>query len=295
LQNKTKFFDRSFHYALLVFVLTTLAVTLSVVVVLLNESSGFFAHVNLLDFLFGTKWTPLLEPKSFGILPLICGTFMIVIGAIAFALPVGLAIAIYLSEFASYNSRKRIKPILEVLAGIPTIVYGFFALTFITPLLKNIFPEIQIFNALSGALVVGIMILPMVASLCDDGFRALPPSLREGAYGLGAKPYEVIRHILLPASTSRIAATLILAISRAIGETMAVTLAAGATPNLSFNFLDSIQTMTAYIVQVSLGDTPANSIEYQSSYAVGLVLFIMTFFMNVIGNLVLAKKPLEAM
>jgi phosphate transport system permease protein len=292
---KTKLIDQFLKTLLFVLVVLTLAITLGVIFVLFKESSLFFSQVPLWDFLTGTRWAPLLEPKSFGVLPLVVGTFIIVIGSILLALPAGLIIATYLSEFSTDRTRNIVKPVLEILAGIPTIVYGFFALTFITPVLKKIFPEIQIFNALSGAIVVGIMILPMVASLCDDGFRAVPKTLREGAYGLGAKSFEVILMVVIPASSSRIAAAVILAVSRAIGETMAVTLAAGATPNMTINPLESIQTMTAYIVQVSLGDTPAGGIEYQTCYAVGLLLFVMTFFMNVLGNLVMSRPKLEGM
>lgn len=294
-QLKTKLLDFTFKSSLFALVLTTLAVTVCVVIVLFNESAGFFDEVKITEFLFGTRWAPLLEPKSFGVLPLASGTMIIVVGSILLALPAGLIIATYLSEFSTDRTRNIIKPILEILAGIPTIVYGFFALTFITPVLKNFFPEIQIFNALSGAIVVGIMILPMVASLCDDGFRAVPTALREGAYGLGAKSFEVILMVVIPASASRIGAAVILAISRAIGETMAVTLAAGATPNMTFNPLESIQTMTAYIVQVSMGDTPAGGIEYQTCYVVGLLLFFMTLIMNILGNVIMSRPRVEGM
>jgi len=295
LSQKTKRIDLIFKLSLFVFVVSTLVITASVIAILLHESSDFFNTVPLQDFLFGTRWAPLLEPQSFGVLPLVSGTLLIVFGAILFALPTGLLVATYLSEYASDRTRNIIKPILEILAGIPTIVYGFFALTFITPMLRLVFPEIQIFNALSGAIVVGIMILPMIASLCDDGFRAIPRSLREGAYGLGANTFEVISQIVIPSSASRIGAAIVLAVSRAIGETMAVTLAAGATPNMTINPLESIQTMTAYIVQVSLGDTPAGGIEYQTCYAVGILLFAMTFMMNILGNVVLSRPKLEGM
>ena len=242
----------------------------------------------------GTRWAPLLEPKSFGVLPLVNGTFMIVLGSIGLALPAGLLIATYLNEFASDRLRSMIKPALEVLAGIPTVVYGFFALTFVTPVLKVVFPEIQIFNGASGAIVVAIMILPMIASLVDDGFRSVPSALREGAYGLGANSFEVITQVVMPAASTRIMAAVILAVSRAIGETMAVTLAAGATPKITANPLESIQTMTAYIVQVTSGDVQAGGIEYQTVYVVGALLFVITFLMNVIGNIVLSKPVMEA-
>lgn len=281
---KAKWIDKSLEGILLLCVSITVLTTLCVVFILGKESLSFFSSVPIFDFLFGTRWEPLLEPKSFGVLPLVCGTLLIVVGAMTIALPLGLIIATYLNEFASNRFRSVVKPALEILAGIPTVVYGYFALTFITPLLKTVFPDMQIFNAASGAIVVGIMILPMISSLCDDAFRAIPTTLRDGAYALGATPYEVMIQIILPAAKSGVAASFILAVSRAIGETMAVTLAAGATPKMTLNPLESIQTMTAYIVQVSLGDTPAGGIEYQTCFAVAGLLFVMTFSMNLIGS-----------
>lgn len=286
---KARLIDKSLEGILLLCVSVTVLTTLCVVVILGKESLSFFSTVPLFDFLFGTRWEPLLEPKSFGVLPLVCGTFLIVVGAMIIALPAGIIIATYLNEFASNNLRSVVKPVLEILAGIPTVVYGYFALTFITPLLKIVFPDMQIFNAASGAIVVGIMILPMISSLCDDAFKAIPAALRDGAYALGATPFEVITQIVLPAAKSRVAASVVLAVSRAIGETMAVTLAAGATPKMTLNPLESIQTMTAYIVQVSLGDTPAGGIEYQTCFAVAGLLFVMTFTMNLIGNHFIVK------
>jgi phosphate transport system permease protein len=286
---KARWIDKSLEGILLLCVSVTVLTTLCVVGILGKESIAFFSQVPIVDFLFGTRWEPLLEPKSFGVLPLVCGTFLIAVGAMIIALPAGLIIATYLNEFASGELRSVIKPVLEILAGIPTIVYGYFALTFITPLLKMIFPDMQIFNAASGAIVVGIMILPMISSLSDDAFRAIPTTLRDGAYALGATPYEVTTQIILPAAKSRVAASVVLAISRAIGETMAVTLAAGATPKMTLNPLESIQTMTAYIVQVSLGDTPAGGIEYQTCFAVAGLLFVMTFTMNLVGNHFIVK------
>ncbi len=282
--NKTKFIDHAVHLALLLCVSVTILTTCTVVVILAVESWDFFAQVSIIDFLFGTRWEPLLEPKSFGVLPLVCGTLLIVTGSILIAVPAGLLIAAYLNEFASSRLRAIIKPTLEILAGIPTVVYGYFALTFITPILKMIWPEMQVFNALSAAIVVGIMILPMISSLCDDAFHAVPGELRDGAYALGATPYEVTTQIVLPAAKSHVGAAIVLAVSRAIGETMAVTLAAGATPKMTLNPLESIQTMTAYIVQVSLGDTPAGGIEYQTIFAVAALLFVMTLSMNMLGN-----------
>lgn len=269
--------------------LVSVATTIGIVLILSKETFGFFQHVSLAEFLFGTKWTPLLEPRHFGVLPLLCGTFLIVIGASLLAIPVGLTSAIYLSEYAPDKTRRTLKPILEVLAGIPTVVYGYFALSFITPLLSKVLPATQVFNALSASIVVGIMILPMVASLCDDALRAVPDSLRSGAYALGATHFEVSTRVVVPSALSGVVASFVLAISRAIGETMAVTLAAGATPKLTLNPLESIQTMTAYIVQVSLGDTPAGTVEYQTIFAVGALLFAITLGANLIAHMVLKR------
>lgn len=257
---------------------------------LTKESFIFFKEVSIIDFLTGAEWHPLLVPQSFGVLPLVFGTMTIVIGSVLIALPCGLMVAVYLSEYASVRGRKILKPALEVLAGIPTIVYGYFALTFITPIIKSIYPETEVFNGLSGSIVVAVMILPMISSLCDDAFRSVPAHLKQGAFALGANTFEVVSQILVPASKTRIGAAVILAVSRAIGETMAVTLAAGATPKMGLQFLESIQTMTAYIVQVSLGDTPQGGIEYQSSFAVGALLFLMTLIMNLIGHQLVFKK-----
>ncbi len=269
--------------------LLSVLVTISIIVVLAREASTFFRDVPVLDFLFGTRWTPLLEPRSFGVLPLVAGTFLIVFGSALIGIPIGLASAIYLSEYAARRSRTIIKPVLEILAGVPTVVYGYFALTFITPLLRAVFPTTNIFNAASAAIVVGIMVLPMVASLCDDALRAVPDSLRQGAYALGATPFEVSGRVVVPAALSGIIASFVLALSRAIGETMAVTIAAGATPRLTGNPLESIQTMTAYIVQVSLGDTPAGTVEYQTIFAVGALLFAITLVANLLANRILRR------
>jgi phosphate transport system permease protein len=264
-------------------------VTIAIIVVLAWEAWTFFRDVPVWDYLFGTRWTPLLEPRAFGVLPLLGGTFMIVFGAALIGIPIGLASAVYMSEYASARSRSIVKPILEILAGIPTVVYGYFALTFITPLLRTVLPQTNIFNAASAAVVVGIMVLPMVASLCDDALRAVPDSLRQGAYALGATPFEVSTRVVIPAALSGIVASFVLALSRAIGETMAVTIAAGATAKLTFNPLESIQTMTAYIVQVSLGDTPAGTVEYQTIFAVGALLFVITLAANLLAIRILRR------
>jgi phosphate transport system permease protein len=289
LQNKTnlteRIFEKIFAFSSYISILTTTLI----IYILFTESYTFFSNIPITDFLFGTHWEPLLEPKSFGVLPLLFGTLMIVIGSAFICIPMGLIIAIYLSQYASKKTRRIIKPILEILAGIPTVVYGYFALTFITPILRTFIPSTEIFNAASGAIVVGIMILPMVASLCDDALRSVPKSLKEGGFALGTTSFEVIRGILVPSAFSGIMASFVLAISRAFGETMAVTLAAGATPRFTVNPLESIQTMTAYIVQVSLGDTPQGGIEYQTIFAVAALLFIVTLIMNLISNFIMNK------
>ncbi len=260
--------------------------TIGIVYTLVTETINFFKTIPIFDFLFGTKWSPLIPPKSFGILPLLSGTLLITVIACLVAVPIGLASAIYLSEYAPKRVRKILKPILEVLAGIPTIVYGYFALSVVTPAIQTIFNGAGVFNALSAGIVVGIMIIPMVSSLSEDAMSAVPRSLRDGAYALGATRLEVALKIVVPAAFSGIVASAVLAFSRAIGETMIVTLAAGSTPNMTVNPLESIQTMTAYIVQVSLGDTPHGSIEYGSIFAVGMTLFVITLLLNILAQYV---------
>ena len=277
------------RFALFLCAFLSILTTLSIIAILAWEAYSFFREVGVFDFLSGTRWTPLLEPRSFGVLPLVAGTAQIVVGASLIAIPVGLASAIYLAEFASAKVRRVLKPVLEILAGIPTVVYGYFALTFVTPLIAAVFPSTQIFNAASASIVVGIMVLPMTASLCDDALRAVPESLRQGAFALGATQFEVTLRVVLPAALSGVMASFVLAASRAIGETMAVTLAAGATPKMTLDPLQSIQTMTAYIVQVSLGDTPVGTVEYQTIFAVAALLFTITLGMNIIAHRVLAR------
>ncbi len=262
----------------------SIVATVGIVVVLLTESLGFFAEVSPVEFLAGTRWSPDLVPRSFGILPLVNGTLLVAAGAALIALPVGLATAIYLSEFASIRTKRTVKPALEILAGIPTVVYGYFAVTLVTPVLRTLFPGVGVFNAASAAIVVGIMILPMVSSLSEDALSAVPGSLREAAYGVGATRFEVATRIVVPAGLPGIAASFILAISRAIAETIVVTLAAGATPGMTLDLLQSVQTMTAYIVQVSLGDAPSGSIEYRTLFAVGLLLFLITLALNLLSQ-----------
>ena len=274
---------------LLLCVLVSVLTTVGIVLSLITETVGFFRKVSILEFLTGTRWTPLFDPAHFGILPLLAGTLMVAIGASLVALPVGLATAIYLSEYAPDGLRRVVKPVLEVLAGVPTVVYGYFALTFVTPVIRHFVPDANVFNAASASMVMGIMILPMVSSLSEDAMVSVPRSLREAAYALGATRFEVSTRVVVPSALSGIVASFILAISRAIGETMIVTLAAGATPRLTLNPFESIQTMTAYIVQVSLGDTPFGSIAYRSIFAVGMSLFLITLAMNVLGNLVVRR------
>jgi len=258
--------------------------TIGIVITLLSETVNFFREIPIFDFLFGTKWSALIEPKQFGILPLLAGTLMITSIAIIVALPIGLASAIYLSEYAPDKVRRIVKPILEVLAGVPTIVYGYFAISIITPIIQFIFPSAGVYNALSAGIAVGIMIIPMICSLSEDAMSAVPRSLRDGAYALGATRFEVALKIVVPAAFSGIVSSAVLAFSRALGETMIVSLAAGSTPTLTFNPLDSIQTMTAYIVQVSLGDIAHGSIEYGSIFAVGMTLFVFTFLLNILAQ-----------
>jgi phosphate transport system permease protein len=269
--------------------LVSVATTAGIIGVLAFEAFEFFREVPLTDFLFGTRWTPMFEPRSFGVLPLVGGTFMIVIGSSVVAVPLGLASAIFLSEYAGARLRGVLKPVLEVLAGVPTVVYGYFALTFVTPILQRFFPETRVFNAASASIVVGIMILPLIASLCDDALRAVPEELRQAAFALGATRMEVSLRVVLPAALSGVLASFVLAVSRAIGETMAVTLAAGQTPNLTFDFRESIQTMTAYIVQVSLGDAPAGTVAFKTLFAVAALLFVITLTMNLIAHRVLRR------
>lgn len=285
-QNKfaSRLRERSVIITLFLCAAVSVITTLTINVILLEESFAFFRKVSPLEFFFTSTWTPLFKPTHFGVLPLISGTLLVAVGALIVALPFGLAIGIFLSEYASSAVREVLKPVLEILAGIPSVVYGYFALTTITPMLQSVFPSIEVFNAASGAIVVGIMVLPTIASICDDSLKAVPRSLREGAYALGARKYEVIAQIVIPSTLSGILASFILAFSRAIGETMAVTLAAGATPQVTLNPFVGIQTMTSYIAQVSLGDTPHGSIEYQSIFAVGLVLFVMTLSTNLLSQ-----------
>jgi phosphate transport system permease protein len=264
-------------------------VTVGIVAVLASETVAFFGEVSLREFFTTTEWAPLFEPRRFGVLPLLAGTALVTAGAALVGLPAGLGIAVFLNEYAPAWVQSIIKPVMELLAGIPTVVYGYFAVTTITPALQRLIPDVEIFNAASAALVVGIMILPMVASLCDDAIRSVPRALKDAGYALGATTYEVTSQVTIPAALSGIMSAFILALSRAVGETMAVTLAAGSTPRLTANPFESVQTLTAYIVQVSMGDTPHGTIEYRSIFAVGMLLFVMTLAFNLLAHLLVKR------
>jgi phosphate transport system permease protein len=282
---KERFIESALGFCALISVFTTLGIA----AVLIYESAGFFAAVPLARFLGDTQWTPQFVDKFFGIWPLLAGTFLVTVISAVVALPIGTASAVYIAEYVPAKLRRWLKPALELLAGVPTVVYGYFALTFVTPLLQRFIPGLGVYNALSAGIVVGIMIIPVVASLSEDAIRAVPRSLAEGAYALGATKHEVVLRVLVPGAFSGIVASFILAISRAIGETMIVTMAAGATPRLTLNPVESIQTMTAYIVQVSLGDTPQGGIVYSSIFAVGLVLFLLTLALNLVAAAIIRK------
>ncbi|ELY49545.1 phosphate ABC transporter permease subunit PstC [Natronolimnohabitans innermongolicus] len=261
--------------------LVTVLTTVAIILVLVDGAIDFFSEVSLVEYLTGTEWNPRdSADPSFGVLPLVWGTMVITVGSALIAIPVGTLTAIYLSEYADERIRSALKPTLEVLAGIPTIVYGFFALSFITPIIQLFYPDVGVFNALSGAIVVGIMIIPMVSSISEDAMSSVPDSLRNAAYGLGATKFEVSTQVVLPASLSGILAAYILAISRAIGETMAVTLAVGMLPQITMSPFAEMQTMTAYMVEIGTGDASVGSIGYMSLFALGLTLFLMTFTMN---------------
>jgi phosphate transport system permease protein len=277
--------EKIMPFILLLAAAVSVLTTIGIVLTLIFETFLFFDTVSIKEFFTEKKWYPFSETAgSFGIMPLIAGTLKVTIIAIIVAIPIGLTSAIYLSEYASDRSRRIIKPILEVLAGIPTIVYGFFALTFVTPLLRGMIPSLEIFNAVSPGIVIGIMITPMIASLSEDAMSSVPNSIREGALALGATKFEVAIKVILPAAISGIVASIVLAISRAIGETMIVAVAGGSTPNLEMNVTSSIQTMTAYIVQVSQGDAGYGTTIYYSIYAVGMTLFVFTLVMNLLAQ-----------
>jgi phosphate transport system permease protein len=261
----------------------SVVITVVLVTVLAVETASFLSEVSIVEFLFGTQWTPLFANPRFGILPLVAGTLLVSAIAIAVAAPMGLLVAIYLSEYAPDRLRRLVKPTLEVLAGVPTVVYGYFALTFVTPALQTVIPGLAGFNALSPGLVMGLMILPLVTSLSEDSMRAVPMGLREAAYALGASRRQTALQVVVPAAFSGIVSACILAVSRAIGETMIVAIAAGQQPRLTANPLVPIETITAYVVQVTLGDAPRETLEYRTVFAVGLLLFLGTFALNAVS------------
>ena len=275
--------DRIVELVLLAAGLVAVFTTVAIVVILVYESSAFFEHVSIREFLTDTMWTPLFADARYGILPLVSGTLTVTGVALLVAIPVGTLIAIYLSEFAPHRLRETVKPILELLGAVPTVVFGYFALLMVTPQLQKIWPDLPGFNMLSAGLVIGLMIVPYVASIAEDAMRAVPRYMREGSYAMGATRLQTALRVVVPGAFSGIAAAYILGVSRAVGETMVVAIAAGMMPNLTFNPTEPAATITAYIVQVSLGDLPHDSIGYQSIFAAGLVLMIMTLVLNVIG------------
>jgi phosphate transport system permease protein len=263
--------------------LSSVFITISIVIVLAYESYGFFKVVSLGEFLTEKEWTPLFFEPKFGILPLVTGTLLTTSIALIVALPLGLMVAVYLSEYAPHRLREIIKPVLELLAAVPTVVYGYFALLFLTPLLQEFIPDLSGFNALSPGIIMGIMIIPYVSSVSEDSMKAVPMHIKEGSYAMGATKLQTAFKVVIPAAFSGIAAAFIIGISRAIGETMVVAIAAGMMPNFSANPLEPVQTLTAYIVQVSLGDVPHGTIEYKTIFAAGITLFLMTLVFNLIG------------
>ena len=277
--------ERIIEFTLFLAALVSVATTIGIVGVLLYESFEFFKHVSLWDFLTDTQWTPLFADAHYGIMSLLSGTLVSSAVALLVAIPLGTIIAIYLSEFAPFSVREVAKPFLELLGGIPTIVYGYFALLFVTPLLQKIFPGLPGFNLLSAGLVMGIMIIPYISSVSEDAMRAVPMNLREGSYAMGATRFQTATRVVTPAAFSGIAAAYILGISRAVGETMILAVAAGMQPNLTWNPMEPAATITAFIVQVALGDLPHGSIGYQTIFAAGLTLALLTLFFNVLGHL----------
>jgi len=285
--------ERLIELVLFLAALVSVFTTVGIVYILVRESVLFFEHVPITKFLTDTQWTPLFDDAHFGIMVLLSGTLTSSAVALAIAIPLGTIIAIYLSEFAPFRLREIAKPFLELLGGVPTIVYGYFALLFITPLLQKIYPDLPGFNLLSAGIVMGIMIIPYVSSISEDAMRAVPMSLREGSYALGATRFQTAVKVVVPAAFSGIASAYILGISRAVGETMILAVAAGMQPNLTFNPLEPAATITAYIVQVALGDLPHGSVGYQTIFAAGLTLMVFTLLCNIAGH-VLRKTFREA-
>ncbi|MCI0900528.1 MAG: phosphate ABC transporter permease subunit PstC [Chloroflexi bacterium] len=281
--------ERAIAVGLFLSTFLSILITVGIVAVLLFEAITFFGDVSFFEFITGTRWTPLFSSKQFGVLALVAGTTLTAVLAMVVALPLGLLSAIYLSEYSPDVVRRVVKPILEILAGIPTVVYGYFALLFVTPILRGISEDIAVFNALSASIVMGVMILPMVSSLSEDAMRSVPRNLREAAYALGSTKLEVSTLVVVPAALSGIMSAFILAVSRAIGETMIVTIAAGQNPHFTLNPFVPIETMTAFIVQVSQGDAPAGSIEFKTIFAVALLLFTITLGMNLLSQYVVSR------
>ncbi|MDA1776125.1 phosphate ABC transporter permease subunit PstC [Bacillus cereus group sp. BY9-3LC] len=288
-RKKTQRINRIVPLLLKIIASVSIATTLGIIFTLSNETIMFFKKISLLSFLTEKEWLPFFGNPKFGILPLICGTVLVTAIAMCVAVPIGLACAVFLSEYASNSVRKVLKPMLELLAGIPTIVYGFFALTVVTPLLQRIIPDLQFFNAISPGVVIGVMMIPTIASLSEDAMRAVAKGTKEASLALGATRFEMVKQVVFPSAFTGIMAAIILAASRAIGETMIVVIAAGSTPNVSLDPTHSIQTLTAYIVQVSLGDAPHGTITYYSMYAVGATLFLFTFIMNIISQFIMRR------
>lgn len=275
--------EKVIEFILFLAACSSVATTIGILYILISESLHFFDQVPLLEFLTDTRWTPLFQEKHFGILPLLSGTVVTSVVALFVAIPLGTIIAIYLSEFAPEQLRETIKPCLELLAAVPTVVYGYFALQFVTPRLQVLFPKLPVFNILSAGLVMGLMIIPFVSSVSEDAMRSVPVSIREGSYATGATRLQTALQVVYPAAISGVIAAYILGVSRAVGETMIVAVAAGLQPKLAWSPLDQAATITAYIVQVSLGDLPHGTIEYQTIFAAGLTLVLVTLILNIIG------------
>ena len=282
---KRNFIERVIEIILMFSALTAVFITLGIVYILVSEAAGFFKDVSVYEFLTSRQWSPLFEDAHYGILPLVSGTLTTSFIALGIAVPIGTIAAIYLSEFASHKARETVKPILELLVGVPTVVFGYFALLFVTPILQKIIPDLPTFNMLGVGIVMGIMIIPYIASVAEDAMRAVPMQMREGSYAMGATKFQTAIRVVTPAATSGIIAAYILGISRAVGETMVVAIAAGQQPTLTFNPLEGAATITAYIVQVAMGDLPHGSLGYQSIFAAGMVLFVLTFLFNILGHM----------
>lgn len=283
---KRNFVERVIEIILMFAALAATFITIGIVYVLVTEASGFFKEVSIIEFLTSRQWSPLFEDAHYGILPLVSGTLTTSFVALSIAIPIGTIAAIYLSEFATHKIRESVKPVLELLVGVPTVVFGYFALLFVTPLLQKINPDLPTFNMLGPGIVMGVMIIPYIASVAEDAMRAVPMNMREGSYAMGATKFQTAIRVVTPAATSGIIAAYILGISRAVGETMVVAIAAGQQPTFTFNPLEGAATITAYIVQVAMGDLPHGSLGYQSIFAAGMVLFLITFVFNILGHMV---------